>query len=345
MNYLRGEIVEGNAPDLLKEKVIYDVHLSEMIAGAIWRGQFEKRLCAFIDEAKKRKNVILFIDEIHTLVGVGTGGKTDDLEASNILKPSLARGEISCIGATTPTEYDSKIKSDPALDRRFQQVPMYPPNSTQMKKILKHIIGHYEELHPVKYSDSFISRVIPFCDRELPNKSYPDKLVDVIDFCGARAKMEYFVVPSDMKEMEMELIKTQEDMEVEEFNERVDDLNHKYEEWGAEIEGTKAPVEIAHLKYYLKENVLTLLSRELQKEFVCKLGEKVINKRNVNEFNTALHSVDFKMGNSPNIILVYGDKRSGKSFFLEAVESCLRNCGCEVIVATKYGLTPQTNSR
>jgi len=338
---LAREIVEGRAPDLLKDKVVYDVHLADMLSGSIWRGQFEAKLTQFIAEVKSKHNVILFFDEIHTLVGAGTGGKSDDLEASNILKPALARGEISCIGATTPSEYDSKIKGNPALERRFQLIRMYPPTSTQMKEILPQLVDHYEQLHPVKYGDEFCEQVISFCDKELPHKAYPDKLVDVIDFCGARAKMDYFVVPDDIREFELTLMEKAKDASEEgELNDDVEKLHHLYREWGLSIKDTKAPVTLDHLHFYLKENIVNLLSKELQHEFVQRLSRKVINKDNVDLFDTALYSVNISAGSEPNIIVVYGNEKVGKSYFLKSAGECLRTCGCEVLNATRFALNP-----
>ena len=330
--------MNGNAPDLLKDKVIYEVHLADMLSGSMWRGQFEQKLVTFLDEVRSKDNVILFIDEMHTLVGAGTGGKTDDLEASNILKPALARGEISCIGATTPTEYDSKIKGNPALERRFQVVRMYPPTSVQMKQILPQLIEYYEQLHPVEYTDEFVSELISFCDRELSNKTYPDKLVDVIDFCGARAKMEYFVVPDDIRAFETDLVERAETAEQGELDDEIEELHKMYREWGLQIRDTRAPVTTEHLLFYLKENVLSLLSQELQAEFIKRLKQKVIHEDNIDRFDTALYSVDLKVNYAPNVILVYGEKDSGKSHFLKSVGECLRNCGCEVLIATRFGL-------
>ena len=340
---LSREIVEGRAPDLLKDKVVYDVHLADMLSGSMWRGQFEEKLTKFIQEVKSKSNVILFFDEIHTLVGAGSGGKENDLEASNILKPALARGEISCIGATTPNEYDSKIKGNPALERRFQLVRMYPPTSTQMREILPHLIEHYQQLHPAEYTEEFLDQVVSFCDKEMPTKAYPDKLVDVIDFCGARAKMDYFVVPDDLREFETDLVeKAKVATEDGALNDEVEELHKRYREWGLSIKDTKAPVTLEHLHYYLKENVVNLLSKELQHEFVEQLGRSVINKENIDTFDTALYSVNLSAGNEPNIIVVYGPKKVGKSFFLKTVGDNLRTCGCEVLNATRFALNPMS---
>ena len=133
---LASKIINGDAPELLANKVIYSVSLSSMVAGTEYRGQFEKRLEDFVNEAKKYSNLILFIDEIHTLVGAGGSGSNQSLEASNILKPELARGTISCIGATTINEYNNTIKKDSALDRRFERVTVREPSRFQMKEIL-----------------------------------------------------------------------------------------------------------------------------------------------------------------------------------------------------------------
>jgi hypothetical protein len=175
----------------------------------------------------------------------------------------------------------------------------------------------------------------------LPHKAYPDKLVDVIDFCGARAKMDYFVVPHDIREFELTLMEKAKDASEEgELNDDVEKLHHLYREWGLSIKDTKAPVTLDHLHFYLKENIVNLLSKELQHEFVQRLSRKVINKDNVDLFDTALYSVNISAGSEPNIIVVYGNEKVGKSYFLKSAGECLRTCGCEVLNATRFALNP-----
>ena len=161
---LATKIVSGDAPELIANKVIYSVSLSSMVAGTEYRGKLEKRLEDFVNEAKKYTNLILFVDEIHTLIGAG-GANNNSLEASNILKPELARGTISCIGATTINEYTNTIKKDTALDRRFERVVVKEPSKFQMEEILPTIVSYYEEFHGVKYTDQFLNNIIKYCEK------------------------------------------------------------------------------------------------------------------------------------------------------------------------------------
>lgn len=333
---LAREIVNGDVPDLLRDKVIYDVHLSDMISGAIWRGQFEKRLCRFLDEAKRKKNIILFIDEIHTLVGAGTGGRSDDLDSSNILKPALARGEISCIGATTPSEYDNKIKTDPALERRFQQVMIYPPNSKQMSEILPNLIEHYENLHPVRYTDEFKDSLIHFCDTKLAHKTYPDKLVDILDSCAAKSKIDFFTMPENIRNFEKDLFAAVEkNSDNEELNDMYLKLQNSCDEWQQTVSNIKAPVTIDHLNNYLKENVYGILSASAHKEFIDNVRGKIFNQENVSRLDDALYYVNYS---DSRIISIYGKSGSGRSYFLNSVTDCLKECGAQVLVKTRFNL-------
>lgn len=216
---LARNIVEGNAPEALRDKVVYSVDLARMVGGSEWRGIFEARLTNFVDEIKRKNNVIIFIDEIHTLVGAGGNAKTE-LEASNMLKPALADGSIMCIGATTPREYDLKIKEDPALDRRFKKIRVFPPSSSKMSEILPKMIEYFSAKHEIGYTQEFINNVVKFCDENLPQATYPDKLVDVIDFCAAKAKIN----GDSMVTEDTLLMYTKEEMSVLENFEMMRDL-------------------------------------------------------------------------------------------------------------------------
>lgn len=187
---LAREIVNGNVPSVLKDKVIYEVSLTDMVSGTAFRGDFEERIKGLITEVRKYKNIILFFDEIHTLIGAGGTGRKGDLEASNILKPYLARGELSCIGATTDYEYNLKFKKDAALDRRFDKIDIIPPSASDLEQIAPSILNHFEQVNDVSFYKSFVSDAIKMCEIFLLNKKYPDKFVDVVDHCCAISKME-----------------------------------------------------------------------------------------------------------------------------------------------------------
>ena len=187
---LAKQIMDREVPEILEDTVIYELQLSNIVAGTKYRGEFEAKMEKFLEEVKKYNNVVIFIDEIHTLVGAGGSGIQNDLDASNILKPMLARGDIKCIGATTHYEYEQKIKTDPALDRRFEKVVVVPPTRSRVEKILPDLLSFYKKFHDVKYTEEFVSKILDYCDKFLPNRVYPDKLIDALDHCAASAKIK-----------------------------------------------------------------------------------------------------------------------------------------------------------
>ncbi len=181
-------IISGQVPDLLRNKRVIALDLALMIAGTKYRGQFEERIKAVMDEIRKNGNVILFVDEIHTIVGAGSAEGT--MDASNIIKPALARGELQCIGATTLNEYRKYIEKDSALERRFQTVKVEEPSVEDTIRILKGIRHKYEEHHNVKITDDAIAAAARLTDRYLSGRQLPDKAIDTIDEAGARARIQ-----------------------------------------------------------------------------------------------------------------------------------------------------------
>src|SRR5271166_5075274 len=193
-------IVDGNVPELLRDRRIVVLDLAMMVAGTKYRGQFEERIKAVMNEVRRAKNTILFIDELHTLVGAG--GAEGAIDASNVLKPALARGEVQCIGATTLDEYRKYIEKDGALERRFQTIVVEPPSVDETILILKGLRDKYEAHHRVKYSDESLEAAARLSDRYISNSFLPDKAVDILDEAGARARLQAMVVPDDIKELE-----------------------------------------------------------------------------------------------------------------------------------------------
>lgn len=196
-------IVDNSAPEHLLDKKVLSLDLSGMIAGTKYRGQFEERIKTLLEEIKKDKNIILFIDEIHTLVGAGSAEGT--MDAANILKPMLARGEVRCIGATTDNEYKKTILKDSALDRRFQPIKCPPPSAKETKAILEGIICKYEAFHHSTYEEGCIDLIVELAERYLPSKQFPDKAIDILDSTGAKVKIKSFTRPKSIKQMEAEL--------------------------------------------------------------------------------------------------------------------------------------------
>jgi len=215
-------IVEGLALRIMQKKVsrtlfnkrIIMLDLAALVAGTKYRGQFEERMKAIMNELEKSRDVILFIDEIHTIVGAG--GATGSLDASNIFKPALSRGELQCIGASTLDEYRQHIEKDGALDRRFQKVIVDPPSPEEAVHILKNIRPKYEEFHNVTYSDDVIKSAVMLSTRYISDRFLPDKAIDIIDEVGARVHLKNIHVPKHIEELEQKIedIKEQKNLAV-----------------------------------------------------------------------------------------------------------------------------------
>ena len=200
---LADSIEAGICPEPLLNKTIFGLDLGLLIAGTKYRGQFEERLKSVIDEISKDEKKILFIDEIHTLVGAGSA--EGSMDAANMLKPALARGQIRCIGATTDSEYKKTILKDGALDRRFQGVRCRAPSKTETLEILRGIKNKYEEFHFTEYSDECLKIIVDLAARYMPSRNFPDKAIDIMDQTGAKVKIKSFKRPKSTIEMEKEL--------------------------------------------------------------------------------------------------------------------------------------------
>jgi ATP-dependent Clp protease ATP-binding subunit ClpC len=200
---LAQKIVSGDIPDILKNRRVITLDLALMVAGTKYRGQFEERIKAVMDEIKRSENIILFIDELHTLVGAG--GAEGAIDASNILKPALARGEIQCIGATTLDEYRKYIEKDSALERRFQTIMVDPPSVEETILILRGLRDKYEAHHKIKILDSALEAAAKLSDRYIAGRFLPDKAIDVIDEAGAHARLSTHTSPPEVKELEKKL--------------------------------------------------------------------------------------------------------------------------------------------
>ena len=209
---LTQRIIRKIVPRVLHHQRILSLDLAALVAGTKYRGQFEERLKSVMAELEISDNVIIFIDEIHTLVGAG--GASGSLDASNMFKPSLARGDIHCIGATTMDEYRKYIEKDGALDRRFQKITINPPSLSESIDILNGLKEKYEEHHKVIYTDNAIETCVHLSDRYISDKFLPDKAIDVMDEAGARAHMYNLEVPQDILNVEDELQKTREEKEL-----------------------------------------------------------------------------------------------------------------------------------
>ncbi|NOT02064.1 MAG: ATP-dependent Clp protease ATP-binding subunit [Phycisphaerales bacterium] len=200
---LAQKIVGNDIPELLADRRIVVLDLAMMVAGTKYRGQFEERIKSVMNEVRRARNIILFIDELHTLVGAG--GAEGAIDASNVLKPALSRGEIQCIGATTLDEYRKYIEKDGALERRFQQIIVEPPNRDHTVEILRGLRDRYEAHHRVRYTDESLLQAVDLSTRYIPGRVQPDKAIDVIDEAGARLRLRSMTKPPSLTKIEEEI--------------------------------------------------------------------------------------------------------------------------------------------
>jgi ATP-dependent Clp protease ATP-binding subunit ClpC len=252
-------VVDGNVPEILLDRRIVVLDLAMMVAGTKYRGQFEERIKAVMNEVRRAKNTILFIDELHTLVGAG--GAEGAIDASNVLKPALARGEIQCIGATTLDEYRKYIEKDSALARRFQEVLVEPTTAEDTVKILEGLRDRYEEHHRVQITDDAISAAVELSNRYITGRCLPDKAIDVIDESGARVRLKSMSKPPNLKEID----------------EEVEQLNREKEEAVANQDFEKAAsLRDRADKLKKKKNDITRQWREKSRENGGVVDEEVI---------------------------------------------------------------------
>ncbi len=249
---LAQQIMNAEVPELLMSRRIVVMDLAMMVAGTKYRGQFEERIKAVMNEVRRAGNIILFIDELHTLVGAG--GAEGAIDASNVLKPALSRGEIQCIGATTLDEYRKHVEKDGALERRFQTIIVDPPSATETIEILKGLRDRYEAHHRVQITDEAIQMAVDLSERYISGRFLPDKAIDVIDEAGARVRLRAMTRPPDVTQIEQEMERLNQEKEesvaasayeraaelrnrVEELRQKKDQLLAQWREEGHEVEG------------------------------------------------------------------------------------------------------------
>ncbi len=246
---LAQKIVEGNVPEILKEKRVVRLDLSAMVAGSKYRGEFEDRIKKAIEEVRSAGNVILFIDEIHTIVGAGAAEGA--IDASNILKPSLARGELQLIGATTLDEYRKYIEKDAALERRFQPVKVEEPSEEAAVEILKGLRDKYEAHHNVRITDGALEAAVKLSNRYITDRFLPDKAIDLIDEAASRVRLRLYTAPPNIKELEEKLQELDQEKEAAiktEAYERAGELKTKQNEMKENLEAAKLDWANKHTK-------------------------------------------------------------------------------------------------
>ncbi len=258
---LAQDIVAGNVPDPLKKKRVIALDMASIVAGTKYRGQFEERLKAVINEVKKNQNIIIFIDELHTIVGAGAAEGA--IDASNMLKPALARGELQCVGATTLEDYRRYIEKNGALERRFQMIIVNPPTVQETISILQGLRKKYEEHHLIKYTDESLEAAAHLSDRYITDRFLPDKAIDVIDEAGAKVKLSKVVKNSEQLDLESELnaIKLKKEKMVAEQNfEGAAQLRDKQQKLMEQLENIKENIKLTRPEVP-EEDIAFIVSR------------------------------------------------------------------------------------
>src|SRR6202048_844292 len=253
---LAQRIADGEVPSFLADKRILALDLSLIVAGTKYRGQFEERLKTIMKELMESQNSIIFIDELHTLVGAGSA--EGSLDAANILKPALSRGEIQCIGETTPGEYRKSIEKDRSLERRFQAVKVPPPNEVDATKILFGIKDRYEKFHAVTYTDEAINFAVSHSNRYIPDRFLPDKAIDLVDEAGARVKLRQTSLPEEITEVQKRL-----KFIVHRMENAV--ANHEFEKarfYSDEERKERENLRVLREKYHLDDSATGVVNRE-----------------------------------------------------------------------------------
>ena len=270
-------IIDGNVPELLRDRRIVVLDLAMMVAGTKYRGQFEERIKAVMNEVRRAKNTILFIDELHTLVGAG--GAEGAIDASNVLKPALARGEVQCIGATTLDEYRKYIEKDGALDRRFQSVVVNPPSKAEALEILRGLRDRYEAHHRVQITDEALEASVELSDRYITGRCLPDKAIDVVDEAGARVRLKAMTRPPDLKELDDQIERLNQDKEeavanqdferaaalrdqADKLKKKKETINREWRERSKEVDGTVDEEVVAEVVSKMTGIPLTRLEAE-----------------------------------------------------------------------------------
>ena len=237
------KILKRECPDLLLHKKILSLDLASVLAGTIYRGQMEEKLKKILDKLSSDNHYILFIDEIHNIIGAGGGSDGGGLDFANIMKPALSRGDISCVGATTKEEYERFFKKDSALNRRFEKIDIKEPSKEETFELIKVAKKSYEKFHQVEYKEDVLAKIIDLCDIYLTNKKFPDKAFDILDESGARSKKINFIRPQKAKNMETKLMdaKFQETSQYAKFQKTYAKI---IEKWGKSLEKKVFPVDI-----------------------------------------------------------------------------------------------------
>lgn len=300
------KITVDETTPLLKNKTVISLNMASMIAGTKYRGQFEQRFQGLLDELKNNQDYIVFIDEIHTMIGAGNG--EGSLDVANMLKPALARGEITCIGATTHSEYKKLFEKDGALKRRFEAITVEEPSCEQTKEILMSSKDRFEQFHGVIYSEEIIDDIVYLCQKYMPYRKFPDKAFDIIDLLGSRVKISNFTIPKKIKNLESKIKKNLDKLDdpihSEECQKMIEKFGQKLIEW-AEKGRKFIPISI--------EDIISAFAEKLK-----------INK------NKIIFSKNLQ---NDNIFQVLKDNIYGQDQGLEKISN--------ILICSKAGLKPK----
>jgi ATP-dependent Clp protease ATP-binding subunit ClpC len=239
---LAEKIVNRECPDLLLSKEVYCLDITSILSGTIYRGQMEEKIKNILELVKSRSNVILFIDEIHTIIGAG-GGVDGGLDLANILKPVLSRGEISCIGATTKQEYEKYFKRDSALNRRFEKIDVNETSKEETFNLLMNSKKSYENFHMVSFDEDVIKLIVDLCENYLPNKKFPDKAFDILDESGAKTKMTKITRPQSAVNLEKKLLDPEVQKDLKEFKKLEKRYFEILDRWGKKMSNSNFSVD------------------------------------------------------------------------------------------------------
>ncbi len=337
-------IVKGDCPTNLLDKRIMSLDLTSLVAGTKYRGQFEERIKAILNELQEAPNVIVFIDELHTMVGAGNA--SGSMDAANILKPALARGEMQCIGATTFDEYKKSIEKDAALVRRFQKIVLKEPTQSETVDILKNLQSSYENFHKVKYDDGVIETIVKLSTRYITDRQFPDKAIDVLDELGSEKKISLRIPDSieklkkaadEIKEKKILVVKTQNYEEAAKLRDGERKILEKLEDekrkWSEKQKDNKVPVSIDDV-YDIITNmtgvpITKLDSKETEKLLKMEdiLSTKVIGQEEaIASISKAIrrNRVGIKDGNKPiGSFIFLGSTGVGKTFLAKSIAELL----------------------
>jgi ATP-dependent Clp protease ATP-binding subunit ClpC len=337
-------IVKGDCPTNLLDKRIMSLDLTSLVAGTKYRGQFEERIKAILNELQEAPNVIVFIDELHTMVGAGNA--SGSMDAANILKPALARGEMQCIGATTFDEYKKSIEKDSALVRRFQKIVLKEPTQPETIDILKNLQSSYEDFHKVKYDDGVVEVIVKLSARYITDRQFPDKAIDVLDELGSEKKISMRIPESieklkraadEIKEKKILVVKSQNYEEAAKLRDGerkvIEKLEDEKKKWSEKQKDNKIPVSIDDV-YSIVSNmtgvpIMKLDSKETEKLLKMEdtLSSKVIGQEEaISAISKAIrrNRVGIKEGNKPiGSFIFMGSTGVGKTFLAKSIAELL----------------------